>query len=239
MSLEHAAHILDESKETLQIIQNEVNLALEKELISLSLQNHVRRFLSDTITVLDYIGFAIFTEHCYKLVPSDNLEYIKKGVYFPIKFDNGSFDKYIHKYFVGLRENRNDLYKIFYNQQPCNADNKWLAHVHKLSNHAKHREFIPQKEVVSEREIIKVGDVNLISSGKGKIGKIVISDLSYNGSKVEYNSETGEKTSNIEIIERTAWIDLLFESLDIPVVKTLENIQRRTNIVLGEVTHLL
>lgn len=240
MSIEHATYILNSSDSTLDLIEKEIQSVIETKSISLDLQNSIRRFLSDTRTALDYIAFEIFTTYCREHIPTRNLKRIESKIYFPIYFDNSVFTRDVNERFVRLQENNYDIYKLFYDEQPKNSDNKWLKHIHALSNHDKHRKFSPQTEVVEEREsIILGGYYPFIDRPKSPNVQVIIEDSRFNGERIDYNSNSGEKTSNIKIIEHTIWTDLLFKSLELPVLATLKNIQDKSLYVLNKINSLI
>lgn len=219
-SMQDALYLLDEAEQALEDISKLHHKALASEDLQRTLAFKIKNFLAALNSSLDYAAYYIFEVFCLENASAvyDNIEYIKRKIYFPAYKKEKIFEEQVNKHFVGLKEDHNFLYEVFKMPQEFEIGSSWLTDFKKHCNETKHVRLTRNKKLYS-------GTLDYLSFPEGitmlnnkfeGVGQVLtVNDVPFDPDNPHnhpyINQYEGEFTSYFS-----------FEGSSKPIVKTLE-----------------
>lgn len=144
MQISDSRILLQDAKRLLGEIETIHNEKVNNDLIPPDLKLKIKQFLENVDSALGYEAFNIFSKYC--TVPEDKLEQHESKLYFPVRNNKDSYDKFMNKWYPGLREEKPEIVTVLERHQPYPGQSLWLSRLKYLVNKNKHRNLSKQSK---------------------------------------------------------------------------------------------
>jgi len=220
-----AKHLISESKDTFQEIENAYQESLNSKRIDHKLLIRIKNFMENLRSALDFTAHGIFNKYGDQSKKDQN-------IYFPYAWEgldlNGFRSKNrIEKCIPGLNNTRPDaVAKIESYQHFSDANNSWLPKFMELNNENKHQRLTPQTRKETKELRISSGNVGIRLSG-GALIKISGNAQIRMGNAIIGGNQTISPDSPATIFgpaeqEVITWVSFHFTDTNEPVVPLLK-----------------
>lgn len=163
--MQDALYLLDEAEQALKDISKLHHKALTSEDMQRTLAVKIKNFLANLNSSLDYTAYYVFETFCLEKasLKYNNIDYIKRKIYFPCYNKEEIFEQQVSKHFVGLKEEHYFIYEVFRLVQEFKVGSTWLSDFKKLSNESKHVRLTRNKKMYSGTVNVELPGITVLN----------------------------------------------------------------------------
>lgn len=211
MAEQHVNHISALSKES-------VNNTKLKKIMSV----YIKNCLENCRSPLDYAAVNVFNSFCASEYPKN------KKTYFPIRSRESEFVKCMNDNFKNLENKNVSIYELFKECQLFSGNN-WLQNLTLLINKNKHIELTapPVNQITHVHSSPFASNITFVTPEGA-------TPFSINGQRVDFVTPSPyDHLFNVHVEH-----EYYFKELNLPVVETLNNIQKNVLVIVNKL-HLI